>query len=292
LDEQADLLRSRGMAGERGDFLRRLAVVNYYRLSVYWYPFREADGRFKAGTTLDAVWGRYTFDRELRHLVMDAIERVEVAVRASLAYAHALEGGPFGYATDPSAIFRADGQRRTEFLQRVEDEVRKSNEPFVQHFRDRYGDSHRLPPIWMATEVLTFGSLSRLCQGSSRQVRLHVARGLNVPESVLESWLRVMTELRNICAHHGLLWHRDFHYAPRLLRVPAWQELERVRNKPFAVLSVLAHCLHAVAPGSGWGARLTTLFDKHPEVPKGAMGFPEDWRARPMWAALLKGGSV
>ena len=59
--------------------------MNYYRLSGYLYPFRILPGdNFVAGTDLDTVWRRYTFDRRLRLLVLDAMERIEVAVRARL----------------------------------------------------------------------------------------------------------------------------------------------------------------------------------------------------------------
>ena len=108
LEQQADLLLSRGMLGDRALMIDRLAVVNYYRLSGYWHPFRkQGDDAFRPGTTFEAVWDRYVFDRHLRLLVMDAIERIEVAVRTQLAYSLAhRQGDPFAYATDPTGIER------------------------------------------------------------------------------------------------------------------------------------------------------------------------------------------
>ena len=88
-DEQADRLIQRGMTGDRELMKTQLAAVNYYRLSGYWYPFRNPDDTFKPGTTFEMVWQRYAFDRRLRLLVMDAIERLEVAIRSQLAYHHA-----------------------------------------------------------------------------------------------------------------------------------------------------------------------------------------------------------
>lgn len=105
LEEQADLLLSRGMKGDRAAMIARLAVVNYYRLSGYWHPFRNPGAdTFRPNTTFDSVWQRYAFDRRLRLLVMDAIERIEVAVRTRLAYCLAHQSGdPFAYATNPAA---------------------------------------------------------------------------------------------------------------------------------------------------------------------------------------------
>ena len=85
-EQQADLLISRGLQADRAQLISSLKSVNYYRLTGYLYPFRMADDTFKPGTTLEMVWRRYSFDRRLRVLVMDAIERVEVAVRTQLVY--------------------------------------------------------------------------------------------------------------------------------------------------------------------------------------------------------------
>ena len=85
-EQQADLLIQRGMSGDRDLLVARLSVVNYYRLSGYWHPFKGTGDQFQPGTSFDEVWNRYAFDRRLRLLAIDAIERVEVAVRARLAY--------------------------------------------------------------------------------------------------------------------------------------------------------------------------------------------------------------
>lgn len=109
-DQQADQLIARGLQGDRASLVAHLRAVNYYRLSGYWYPFRKPDPA-RAGAKLDTfypdatvakVWDRYVFDRRLRLLVMDALERVEIDARTHLAYFHAQRHGPFGYADDPT----------------------------------------------------------------------------------------------------------------------------------------------------------------------------------------------
>ena len=82
--EQANLLLSRGLIADKNDLIKKLKAVSYYRLSGYWHPFRNPNDTFKPGTTLEEIWKRYTFDRQLRLLVIDAIERVEVSERKDL----------------------------------------------------------------------------------------------------------------------------------------------------------------------------------------------------------------
>ena len=103
LEAQADLLISRGLVANRAELIGRLKAVNYYRLSGYLHPFRERDttgqpaDKFRTGTTLEMVWKRYNFDRRLRIILLDAIERIEVSVRTRLVYHFVTAHGPFGY---------------------------------------------------------------------------------------------------------------------------------------------------------------------------------------------------
>src|SRR5690625_121561 len=62
-----------------------LRHIGYYRLSPYTIPFQKAgpEHRLRDGTSFDDVLDLYVFDRALRLVVMDALERIEVAVRAT-----------------------------------------------------------------------------------------------------------------------------------------------------------------------------------------------------------------
>jgi len=126
--KQADQFLDRGLRADRDVLIARLKAVSYYRLSGYWFPFRKSnpDQSFKSGTSLDTIWKRYTFDRHLRLLVMDAIERVEVSVRTSLVYHFAHTHGPFGY-TDPAAVHGIYGEMAGVcHLEQREDEYTKT----------------------------------------------------------------------------------------------------------------------------------------------------------------------
>lgn len=83
-EQQLDQLIQRGLhCADRAQALHYLGHLNYYRLGAYWLPFEtdHASHAFKPGTRFDAVLNLYIFDREVRLLVLDAIERVEVSVR-------------------------------------------------------------------------------------------------------------------------------------------------------------------------------------------------------------------
>jgi len=285
-EEQADLLLSRGLIADRMELLARLRSVSYYRLSGYWYPFRLGDGTLRDGTTLAAVWSRYTFDRRFRLLVMDAIERVEICVRTELVYCLAHEQGAFGYL-DHANLPNLSASKYDDFVRRVRDDYARSHEEFVEHFRAAYGAHHPCPPYWMVTELMTFGTLLTLFKGSPGSVKKHIAARFGVTDIVLESWLGSLNVVRNICAHHGRLWNKSLGFKPMIpRRDDRWhQPVEVTDNRMFGVLTILKYLLDDIAPQSHWTSRLEDLYAEYPLVPKRSMGYPDNWRECPIWAA-------
>ena len=140
LDDQIALLKSRGMQDQEGILRDRLQSVGYYRLSGYWYPFRVNEGdHFKPNTEFRRVWDRYVFDRRLRLLCLDALERIEIALKSLVSYHHSAEFGPFGYVQSSGSLpgFKTQ-DLRVQFIKNVEKEVNRSKEIFVTHFKKRY----------------------------------------------------------------------------------------------------------------------------------------------------------
>lgn len=287
IKQQADLLCQRGLVGDPDRMQQCLKVVSYYRLSGYWYPFRRSDDTFKPDTSFAEVWTRYAFDRQLRLLVMDAIERIEVAVRSKLAHYHATAHGAFAYATEPSSLPKLTSGDRTSFLERAEDETRRSKESFVKHFKAKYGDCHKHLPVWMMAEVMTFGTLLTFFRGSSHRVKQDVASEFGMPAKVFRSWLLTLNMVRNICAHHGRLWNRELGLKPLIPRpgkYPEWHNPVPVgNNRMFCVLTICQYCLRKLDSDSDWAWQLHSLLREHPDIPQLAMGIPDNWQDCPIW---------
>jgi abortive infection bacteriophage resistance protein len=157
-EEQADKLLSRGLVADREELLQRLIAVNYYRLSGYLYPFRESGSdQYREGTTLKLIWGRYCFDRRLRVLVLDAIERIEVSARTKLVHHFSHDHGPFGYLDDRN-LPNLKINEYLEWRANLVEETHRSKETFIKHFFTTYGDCHKELPVWMLAEVMSMGS--------------------------------------------------------------------------------------------------------------------------------------
>ena len=90
------VLQQRGMdIPDAAKAARCLERMGYYRLSGYWYPMRKSnmatDGTtvveqdFRPGTTFSQVADLYVFDKKLRLLMLDAIERIEIGLKVKIA---------------------------------------------------------------------------------------------------------------------------------------------------------------------------------------------------------------
>jgi abortive infection bacteriophage resistance protein len=288
--EQADQLIRRGLVADRAELIDRLRAVNYYRLSAYWHTFRldgAPDESLVEGTTLASVWRRYTFDRQLRLLVMDAIERVEIALRTQLVNRHTLEHGPFGYL-DRAKLPGMEVETHRQFLDKLRSEAKNSREDFVRHYFEKYTSETDLP-LWMASELMTFGTMLTLFRHVGKPIKSTIAEEYGVADVVLESWLLTLNFVRNICAHHARLWNRGMGNKqptiPRARKNPDWHAPVPVTgDRLFGVLTVLHYLLGRVAPQSRWRDRFANLLTEYPDIPIRFMGFPENWQQSPLWS--------
>lgn len=297
--DQADHLIADGLVADRDELIAKLERVSYYRLSGYLFPFRQTKGQSQLlpGTNLATVWDRYVFDRQLRLLVIDAVERIEVAIKAQLVTAITTRHSAFAYV-DRANLPNLTQPRHRELMKKINREVDRSNESFVNHFKQKYTSEVHLP-LWMAAEVMDYGSMLTLFRGAETAVKQGIAARYGVSDSVLDSWLVAGNTLRNLCAHHGRLWDRVHGTAvmiPRANKHPDWHQPVKVDRDPrrnFAQFTVLRYLLGHIAPQSHWAERIEKLWtEKHPAIPIQRMGFPADWKDCPIWAAMGGGKPV
>jgi len=287
-EQQLANLEGRGLAVlNREAALRALSTISYYRLSGYWYPFRErVEGvpgdRFEAEATFENALSLYEFDRRLRLLVMDAIERIEVAIRTCVTYQLGHSYGAFGY--EVAANFHPRFEHSL-WITKLHEEVERSQDAFVKHYRDNYTGFPSLP-VWMVTEIMSLGALSRLYGGMTHDDKRAVAEPLDLHHKRLHDWLHVLTYVRNACAHHSRLWNRELAIRADTRGGPEWRAPVTPRtDRLFYVLLMLRHLLRTHSNGDQWARECEALLNPMAEVPRWriAMGFPERWLEHPVW---------
>jgi abortive infection bacteriophage resistance protein len=290
--DQAVLLLQRGLEGIDIDELTSyLSRVNYYRLSAYTYPFKDMDAAgkesFKPGTTFKQIWRRYEFDQALRHLLMHAVEEVEVTIlRTQMVEQFSLLHGPFGY-TD-KANFDPDFSEY-EFQTMLNDiglATHRSSEYFVEHYRNKYREEPYFP-LWIVSEMLSFGQLYTIYHYQQPVEKKTLAKKYNLGRPVLDSWLHTLNFVRNSCAHHSRLWNRKLPIEPLLPDIrnrPEWHSpISFVNTRIFCVLTLIQYLLSLIHPRNTWKANLITLLDGYSDIPLLEMGFPDNWHDCPIW---------
>jgi abortive infection bacteriophage resistance protein len=294
-EQQLAILESRGLSiPDRAFALHCLEHLNYYRLSAYRFPLAEKGNpdRFLPGVRFDTLCALYEFDRRLRQHLSDALKRVEISVRSRLAYVLAHSHG--SQALVDTTLF-TDANRHRETLDRLDEELRRSDEVFVGHFR-RHHNLQR-PPIWAACEVFSFGLLSRLYANiTPAKPRKEIARTYRLFPPTMKSFLEHAAHVRNLCAHHARIWNRRLTVTMELPDAQPMTILSSLHpaedRRIYNTLVLLGHMMDVIAPGHTWTRRLVELIEETPFNVAPEMGFPADWRERDFWKPHATAPSV
>lgn len=292
-NEQVDILVRRGMdIGDRDEAVFLLQQVSYYRLSGYCYPFREFKNSSRAdtffpGTRLRDVVDLYRFDSRLRTATFTALTPIELAIRAHLGHELGrldplihLDSNKLGVTVDTPKEKKYNSWRK-----RYDRELESSREDFVNHHKQKYGGNL---PVWAATEIMDWGSLTYLYEFSPRSVQDAISSrcGLNAPQ--LHSWLKALNIVRNICAHHGRLFNRVHTISPKLPAQGTHTDLDCINTdwkRTFGQLTLVQLLLDRLNVGNK--KLLPTVVQSFPEVqivPISHMGAPDNWQtASRLW---------
>lgn len=287
--DQVALLQQRGMLiSDPGKAAQFLTYVGYYRLSGYWFPFQFRDGtanhsNFRPNTDLDTVLDRYIFDRRLRGIAMDAIERIEVAARSALSDVMSQRYGPHWYMDSVHFVpayhagFMTLVRRETGL---APFDQHKQTE-FIAHYFRTY-DPPLLPPSWMVMEILSFGAISKVYKNLVDGEKKSVAAAFGIPRNRLGSWLHAASHLRNLCAHHSRVWNREFGVVPSITKADASHvhHPKKFYNHAVAIQSLLK----IISSETHWVDRVRELIADHPNIPIDQMGFPANWQSNAVWA--------
>ena len=274
-EEHYLLLQNRGLIiPDKDRMLHYLCNIGYYRLSAYFLPFQIADHSsdkhhtFRSGVAFDDVLSLYIFDRKIRLCLFDALERVEISIRAAItdvmcelkndAHWH-LNPDNFGtrFGNNYSRPFNHE-----DFIKNIS----KEDEVFLKHYREKYSDPVH-PPAWMAFQVLSFGTCSFALAHLRKREAHAVCKQFNLEPIPMISWVQGLCILRNHCAHHARIWNRHFTHRmslsgkhPAALYLPLTEKNHRTFE---GYASVLDYFMQKTNPHSSWRERLKRILETY-----------------------------
>lgn len=308
LREQVSLLKSRGMTiDDESLAIRYLSRIGYYRMSGYSYPFRQHNSEYQAnkscnqrldtfesGTHFGLIVDLYVFDKKLRLLIMDALERIEISMRFEMAY---LLGEKNALAYQRPNLFdkhfsNSNKDQKSKYQIFTDNHnkcVERSKEEFIKHHKRKNYDL----PIWVACEVWDFGMLSHLFSGMKPMDQTVIASKFGLHQGkTLASWLQSLSILRNLCAHHSRVWNKGLAITPKLPddNLLRWidefrgsdADAKRRAGRVFLLLCICTHMLKNICPNSEWADRLMAHLKtfpqiQHTEINLCAMGSCGNW---------------
>jgi abortive infection bacteriophage resistance protein len=307
------LLKDRGLEIEsEARALHYLEYIGYYRLIGYlrWFQIDQKDRNqhlYQTGTTFEQILSHYVFDRELRVLIFDAIERIEVAFKATISNTMSEKyGDPHWFLRRhlfENAFKKSDGrkvQSHDAIMQDICRQLDRSKKQlFISHYYENY-DEPFLPHSWAVFEILDFGALSKIYQSLNLKDRDLIAQEFGYKRASIESWMRSLSTLRNFCAHHARIWNNSLPNQPALpqefyILHPGFHDQKSanyIAKRFFCFAIIIWALLRVVAPDSEWPANLMKLFQKYPIVSKAKLGFPDEWEDHPFWGIADKPSAI
>lgn len=291
--DQIQLLIDRGLIiDDLAQAEHYLTHIGFYRLAGYWLYLQDDPKQhtFIKGTNFLQAVELYEFDRELRALLLDAIERIEVSLKAVIGNKMAIAYTPIWYCQYAYA-FSAEAVDK--LMETVNEEIdRRKTDDFVKHHDDTYGPDQYMPS-WKVMEIISLGALSRLYGNIHKAVpeKKAIAKIFGLPDdSYLDNYLQVIAALRNLCAHHSRVCLNVFIFPPKIMTRPKLKWILGIptpgtnENRTiYYQLCAVAYLLQTASPNSNFVTKLKRVLIRYPGVDVKRMGFYAGWEKEPLW---------
>lgn len=284
INEQLEILRSRGLTindeTQARDFLLH---NNYYRISGYSLTLRKND-TFSRFATFQNIVDIYNFDHELRHILLQYLEVIEVQMKSVYAYEFTKIHGPTGYL---NSAFFTNQTLHQELIAKADQQKaqRLPHEAYLKHF---VNDLQKDIPLWAYVDLLTISDISFLYSISEQSIKDAVAHTfgltMNKGASILESYMHSMTIIRNLCAHGSRIYNRLFEQKPSLNKKEKALLIKNCNgeldNAHFYGFLLIMRRILSANKFTEMKTSIIALTKKYPFVRMDYYGFRSDWQQK------------
>lgn len=219
-NQQLKILRRRGLeVPKNGTPKRILEKVNYYNLiNGYKDLFIDSPGtdtteeRYKQGAKFLEIYALYTFDYELKMILLSRILQIEKTLKSEIAYVFSKKYGYDNYLKISNfEIYPNSHKDYNKRLKDVTSLISNIQHDIAKHVRNNsikhYLTNHGYIPLWVLVNILTFGRISYFYEYMKPAERNEVARIYNIRDGELLSLIKILTLCRNKCAHDERLYN-------------------------------------------------------------------------------------
>lgn len=244
-----------------------LKHIWFYRLSHYFNYFLWNHNWEEK--SFDNVLKYYIFDRKLKLILSDIIERIEISIKANIIDTLSLEYNNSCFFMDKNIYFNEDNYNK--IIEWLEKEKSKNKEISSENLNDI--DS------WKLFQWLTFWTTVFFYWSQSTKNKKLIANNYDFKAETLHSWLLWLTDIRNICAHYDKLWWTKI-TRTLLFKHPKLKNLKVESNTIFSYILVMHFFLKEIWIDSSFLDKIEKLFndEDYKSINKEKMGFSENWR--------------
>ncbi|MZK52021.1 Abi family protein [Clostridium beijerinckii] len=256
--------------------LETIARHNYYRLSGYAKYFYNKERNFIKETSFDDIYNLYLFDGELRSLIQNLTEEIELNFRSYIASYIADNFGPLGYL-DSTNFFDSDHHKDFDDIVKIKVNQYK-DKPFIKWNTEHHGSDL---PIWILVEILSFTNLSMLYSNliieDQKNIifRNYSSRAVTSNAIDVKDWIHSICDVRNICAHYEKLFNLNSIW----LKMPKEYKSEK-NNTLFALLLICKELILDELKWTKFIQDLDYIINKYNIKISYLSGFSPDWRNR------------
>lgn len=296
LDEQVDILRSKGLTiNNEEKTLDVLLRENYFFISGYRHLFLDERDRkmFKSGTTFEELYATFLFDRHMRNIFFKYLLIVENNVKSVISYQLSKRYGfkEKDYLNPKNFTQDALKSRQVkDVLNKMKRQIRVNTKQHsaTMHYASNYG----YIPMWILVKVLSFGIISELYCILKPEDQLAIADIYGIKINTLETYLSMLANFRNLCAHEDILYdHRTQRLIPND-KIHSILDIDKVddeyiygKNDLFALVIIMKYMLtenEFKELINEIGYEIDILDSKVDVVPLNTIlnkiGFPDNWR--------------
>ncbi len=273
VQDQIELLRIRGMKiDDEKKAVIFLQANHYYRLNIYFHKFMDSPDHYPMNSSFSQIIDVYNNDRWLRNKILSVLEPIEINTRTKISHYLALEYGSDAFYYQENY---KDLGKYEEIFNNFSDVInRNSNDPVIKHHLKKYSG---LFPIWVVIEYISFNTLSKFYKNLLEKDKKIISKKMyGVNDYLLGQWLHVLSVQRNICAHYGYLFQREYPIRPVIEKSFGWDPSQN--NTLFAQLLVIRR----LSDRRLWRNFIRMFSDRERKIQSFNLrdyGFPPDWRS-------------
>lgn len=167
----------------------------------------KPSNKYLYGVTFDEITAFYYFDEELRSLFLKYILHIERQLKSMLSYHFCEKYGEQQNTYLSAANYNLTPHNEKDIKRLITSLAKTITLPSQYSYIDHYARLYQNVPLWVATNAMTFGQISKMYQYITSDIRTKVSINFaNMSEIQFHQFIRILARCRNVCAHNERLY--------------------------------------------------------------------------------------